>query len=167
MPTLWQRLLARRHSSGRRMGSSSLVHIFGRSSSSSLATRIIPRASDPVLAARGAGAGVFRVDLDANRNSGKISLVVLGDADHASFDNVTFVDDKDTILVTEDRGDMLHDQLNKLDSIWAYKLNRQHPERNIAARFVALGLDRVAGVRRKITSRPGCTCPRETARSTD
>ena len=99
---------------------------------------------DPVLAARGAWAGIFRVDLNANRDSGTISLVVLGDADHASFDNITFVDDKDTVLVTEDRGDMLHDQLNTLDSIWAYKLNRQHPDRNIAARFVALGLDRLA-----------------------
>jgi secreted PhoX family phosphatase len=100
--------------------------------------------SDPVLAARGAWGGVFRVDLNGNRNSGTISLVVLGDADHASFDNVTFVDDKDTILMTEDRGDGLHAQLNKLDSIWAYKLNTQHPDRNIAARFVALGLDRMA-----------------------
>jgi hypothetical protein len=48
--------------------------------------------------------------------------------------------------LAEDRGDTLHDQLNKLDSIWAYKLNRQHPERNIVTRFVALGLDTVAGV---------------------
>jgi len=56
------------------------------------------------------------------------------------------VDDKDTVLLAEDRGDTLHDQLNKLDSIWAYKLNRQHPERNIVARFVALGQDTVAGV---------------------
>jgi hypothetical protein len=96
------------------------------------------------LAARGAWGGIFRVDLNANRNNGTISLVVLGDADHASFDNVTFVDDKDTILVTEDRGDLLHDQLDKLDSIWAYKLNRQHPDRNLVARFVALGLDRMA-----------------------
>jgi hypothetical protein len=102
--------------------------------------------TDPVLAARGAWGGIFRVDLDANRQSGNISLVVLGDADHASFDNLTFADDKDTILVTEDRGDTLHDQLNKLDSIWAYKLNRQHPERNIVARFVALGQDSLAGV---------------------
>ena len=100
--------------------------------------------NDPVLAARGAWGGIFRVDLDGSRESGNISLVVLGDADHASFDNVTFVDDRDTILVTEDRGDGLHDQLNKLDSIWAYKLNRQHPERSLAARFVALGLDRLA-----------------------
>jgi hypothetical protein len=102
--------------------------------------------TDPVLAARGAWGGLFRVDLDASRETGHISLVILGDADHAAFDNVTFVDDKDTILLAEDRGDTLHDQLNKLDSIWAYKLNRQHPERNIVARFVALGQDTVAGV---------------------
>ena len=102
--------------------------------------------SDPVLASRGAWGGVFRVDLDGNHNTGHISLVVLGDTDHASFDNITFVDDRDTILVTEDRGDSLHDQLNKLDSVWAYKLNREHPERSSAARFVALGLDKLAGV---------------------
>ena len=102
--------------------------------------------TDPVLAARGAWGGLFRVDLDANRETGNISLVILGDADHASFDNITFVDDKDTILLAEDRGDTLHDQLNKLDSVWAYKLNRQHPEKNIVARFIALGLDQVAGV---------------------
>ena len=100
--------------------------------------------ADPVLASRGAWGGIFRVDLNASRNQGTISLVVLGDADHAAFDNVTFVDDRDTILVTEDRGDTLHDQLNTLDSTWAYKLNRQHPERNTVARFMALGLDRMA-----------------------
>jgi hypothetical protein len=102
--------------------------------------------TDPVLAARGAWGGIFRVDLDASRETGTISLVVLGDAHHASFDNLTFVDDKDTILVAEDRGDTLHDQLNRLDSIWAYKLNKQHPDRNLVARFVALGLDSLAGV---------------------
>ena len=101
--------------------------------------------AQPVLAERGAWGGVFRVDLDASGETGNISLVVLGDADHASFDNIMFADDRDTILVTEDRGDTLHDQLNKLDSVWAYKLNRQHPERSIVARFIALGLDRVAG----------------------
>jgi hypothetical protein len=102
--------------------------------------------TDPVLAARGAWGGIFRVDLDASRDTGNISLVVLGDADHAAFDNITFVDDRDTVLVAEDRGDSLHDQLNRLDSVWAYKLNRQHPERSIVARFIALGLDNLAGV---------------------
>ncbi len=81
---------------------------------------------------------------DRSRQIGTISLVVLGDADHASFDNLTFVDDKETILVAEDRGDTLHDQLNKLDSIWAYKLDKNHPTRNTVARFVALGLDPLA-----------------------
>jgi len=100
--------------------------------------------TDPVLAARGAWGGIFRVDLDRSRETGHISLLVLGDADHASFDNLTFVDDKDTILVAEDRGDTLHDQLNKLDSIWAYKLNTQHPEKSIVARFVALSQDPLA-----------------------
>src|SRR4030095_3280367 len=50
----------------------------------------------PVLAARGAWGGIFRVDLDASREAGNISLVVLGDADHASFDNITFLADKGT-----------------------------------------------------------------------
>jgi hypothetical protein len=100
--------------------------------------------TDPVLAARGAWGGIFHVDLGASRETGTISLLVLGDADHAAFDNVTFVDDKDTILVTEDRGDTLHDQLNKLDSIWAYKLNTQHPDRSLVTRFLALGQDQMA-----------------------
>ena len=100
----------------------------------------------PELATRGAWGGIFRVDLNASRETGNISLVVLGDADHAAFDNITFVDDRDTILLTEDRGDTLHDQLNKLDSIWAYKLNQQHPDRSIATRFVALGEDRMAPI---------------------
>src|SRR4030095_10816566 len=77
--------------------------------------------ADPVLAARGAWGGIFRVDLDRSRETGNISLVVLGDADHASFDNLTFVDDKDTILVAEDRGDTLHDPLNHVASVWGYK----------------------------------------------
>src|SRR6266542_4220559 len=100
--------------------------------------------TDPVLAARGAWGGIFRVDLDRSRETGQISLVVLGDADHASSDNLTFVDDKDTILVGEDRGDTLHDQLNKLDSIWAYKLNSQHPDQTLVTRFLALGQDQLA-----------------------
>jgi len=102
--------------------------------------------TQPALAARGAWGGIFRVDLDASRETGHISLVVLGDADHASFDNITFVDDRDTVLVAEDRGDTLHDQLNELDSIWAYKLNREHPDRSLVARFVALGEDRMAPI---------------------
>jgi len=100
----------------------------------------------PELAARGSWCGLFRVDLDASRDTGHISLVVLGDADHAAFDNITFVDSKDTVLLAEDRGDTLHDQLNKLDSIWAYRLKDSDPTKNVVSRFLALGQDIVAAV---------------------
>lgn len=93
----------------------------------------------PALAARGSWGGVFRVDLNHSRQTGTISLVVLGDATHAAFDNATFAD-RDVLLIGEDRGDTLHTQLNKLDSIWAYDVERP----NRVARLVALGQDRLA-----------------------
>lgn len=91
------------------------------------------------LVQRGSWGSIFRVDLDEDRESGTISIFVLGDADHASFDNMTFADDH-TILVGEDRGNTLHGQLNKLDSVWAYATDGSAPPR----RFVALGRDAVA-----------------------
>jgi hypothetical protein len=95
--------------------------------------------NQPELAARGAWGGIFRVDLNKSRDAGTISIVVLGDADHAAFDNATFADN-DVLLLTEDRGDILHNQLNKLDSVWAYDIH----DRLSSARLVALGLDRMA-----------------------
>jgi hypothetical protein len=83
------------------------------------------------LAQRGAWGGVFQLDLNKD-GSGKIKLIVLGDPVHNSFDNVTF-GDSNTLLVAEDRGDTLHDQLNTLDSIWAYPLtDLAHPLRLLA-----------------------------------
>ncbi len=73
------------------------------------------------LAQRGAWGGVFELD-ETTTNNGTIKMVALGDADHNSFDNITW-GDSNTFLVTEDRGDTLHDQLNALDSIWAYPMS--------------------------------------------
>lgn len=99
--------------------------------------------NQPALAARGSWGSIFRVDLAANRQTGIISIVVLGDAAHASFDNLTFAS-KDVLLAAEDRGDTLHAQLNTLDSIWAFNVN---PPFQTARRLVALGRDRLsAGV---------------------
>lgn len=92
------------------------------------------------LAARGAWGSIFRVDLDANRNTGRISIFVLGDREHNSFDNLTFTS-SNTLLAAEDRGDTLHEQLNTLDSIWAYNTNRTG---DAGIRFVALGRDRAS-----------------------
>ncbi len=79
--------------------------------------------NQPALAARGAWGSIFRADFPGNSDSGAVSIVVLGDADHAAFDNVAFAD-TGLLLTTEDRGDSLHRQLNKLDSIWAFDIRR-------------------------------------------
>lgn len=97
--------------------------------------------SNPDLAARGAWGGIFRVDLNKSLEKGTISIVVLGDEVHNSFDNLTFAD-KDTLLAGEDRGDTLHEQLNRFDSIWAYDVSGKHPA--APARLLALGRDRFA-----------------------
>ena len=154
MLTPWRKLQAPHHSNGRKTRSSSLVHTFRPFSSPSPAIRIIARAYDPVLAARGAWGGIFRVDLDASRETGNISLVVLGDADQ-----LRSIISRSRTIRTQSWwqkivATLLHDQLNKLDSIWAYRLNRENPARNIASRFLALGQDRLARrTRRQRTDR--------------
>src|SRR5262249_33319648 len=93
--------------------------------------------NQPALAARGAWGSIFRVDLDATFEVGSISIFFLGDADHSSFDNLAFARGN-ALLAAEDRGDKLHKQLNKLDSIWAFNLAKPGA---IPLRFLALGRD--------------------------
>jgi hypothetical protein len=88
------------------------------------------------LAQRGAWGGLFQFTLDKKQENGTIKNIVLGDATHNSYDNVTF-GDSNTVVTSEDRGDTLHDQLDTLDSAWAYPLtNLANP-----LRVVALGRD--------------------------
>jgi hypothetical protein len=87
--------------------------------------------SVPGLAARGAWGGIFQLDLDHKQDKGMIHLFAIGDADHNSFDNLVFGDSQ-TIITGEDRGDTLHDQLNTLDSLWAYPLSQTAPLRVVA-----------------------------------
>jgi hypothetical protein len=89
------------------------------------------------LALRGAWGSIFRVDFSGNSANGKISIFVLGDQFHSSFDNLAFTDER-ILLAAEDRGDTLHAQLNLLDSVWAYDV--RHPDEE-AVLFVALGRD--------------------------
>ena len=85
---------------------------------------------------RGAWGSIFRVDM-GNDGAGTIAISVLGDRDHASFDNLAFAD-KCTLLAAEDRGDTLHQQLDLLDSVWAYDIcNPGTPGK----RLLALGQD--------------------------
>lgn len=93
----------------------------------------------PALAARGAWGAIFRLDLSSGSNSAALSAFFLGDATHASFDNLTFADEL-TLLATEDRGDTLHDQLDALDSVWAFSILGPVSPR----RFIALGRDAIS-----------------------
>jgi hypothetical protein len=93
--------------------------------------------NQPALAARGAWGSIFKVHLSYDRSTGWINRYELGDADHAAFDNLAFLDGR-TLLAGEDRGDGLHTQLNKLDSIWAFDVNGSPSN---AKRFLALGRD--------------------------
>src|SRR5262249_50164963 len=92
------------------------------------------------LAARGAWGSIFRADFPGDNVIGTVSIVVLGDAAHASFDNLAFADEH-TLLAAEDRGDGLHAQLNRLDSVWAFDV--RGPELD-PRRFIALGRDAAA-----------------------
>src|SRR5262245_21054303 len=102
-----------------------------------------PTGQVPQLAARGAWGAIFRIDLrddDHGRHGdgdhdGKISIFILGDQDHTSFDNLAFAN-KHQLLAAEDRGDGLHQQLQKFDSVWAFDVRNGH-----AVRFIALGRD--------------------------
>jgi hypothetical protein len=111
-----------------------------------------PTGQEPELAARGAWGSLFRVDLnhEASKTGGKgkprddgvISLFVLGDQGHNSFDNVAFANEHQ-LLAAEDRGDTLHHQLNALDSVWAFDVDKRQPLPS-ARRFIALGRDALA-----------------------
>ena len=105
---------------------------------------------NPFLQARGSYGAIFRVDLsdqldgdhdhdDHGKKSGdgQISLFFLGDHNHNSFDNLAFAN-KHQLMATEDRGDLLHTELNTLDSVWAFDVRKPGKD---PIRFVALGRD--------------------------
>ena len=98
--------------------------------------------NQPALAARGAWGSIFRVDFPGDAETGLLSIVVLGTAEQASFDNLAFLNSH-TLLAAEDRGDTLHKQLNLLDSVWAFNVHSGsfHSSRSSSQRFIALGRD--------------------------
>jgi hypothetical protein len=70
-------------------------------------------------AAYGGFGGVFKLAQSApTANSGKLSLLYLGDVAHTGFDNCAFLS-KNQIVFVEDAGDALHGQRNALDSAYA------------------------------------------------
>jgi hypothetical protein len=96
----------------------------------------------PGAAERAAWGALLRVDLPkAGADAGTIKALVVGDQAHASFDNVTFLD-KRTVLLSEDRGETLHQQANALDSLWSFDITRPLDQINAdAKRMIAQGRD--------------------------
>jgi secreted PhoX family phosphatase len=96
---------------------------------------------------------LFRVDLREENfgkggskikplDDGMTSIFVLGDQLHNSFDNLAFANEHQ-VSVADDRGDTQHQQLNVLDSVWAFDVDRRQPLAS-AVRFIALGRDALA-----------------------
>jgi hypothetical protein len=96
----------------------------------------------PGAAERGAWGALLRLDLPkAGADAGTIKTIEVGDQTHASFDNVAFLD-KNTVLITEDRGDTLHQQANALDSLWSFDITKPLDKINAdAQRLEAQGRD--------------------------
>jgi len=96
----------------------------------------------PGAAERGAWGALLRVDMPkAGADTATVKALVVGDKTHASFDNVAFLD-KNTVLVTEDRGETLHQQLNALDSLWSFDITKSLDRINAdAKRLEAQGRD--------------------------
>jgi hypothetical protein len=96
----------------------------------------------PGAAERGAWGALLRVDMPkAGADTATVKAVIVGDQAHASFDNVTFLD-KRTVLLTEDRGETLHQQANALDSLWSYDITKSLSQINAdGKRLIAQGRD--------------------------
>jgi hypothetical protein len=96
----------------------------------------------PGAAERAAWGALLRIDMPkAGADTATVKALVVGDKTHASFDNVAFLD-KSTVLLTEDRGETLHQQLNALDSLWSYDITKSLDKINgDAKRLEAQGRD--------------------------
>jgi hypothetical protein len=80
-----------------------------------------------------------------NADTGKLSLVYLGDAAHSGFDNCAFVS-KNQIVFVEDAGDGLHSQRNALDSAYAVDVTVDYSTGAQPPRFLAEGRDASATI---------------------
>jgi hypothetical protein len=99
----------------------------------------------PGAAERGAWGAILRIDMPKpGADDAHVRAIEVGDATHASLDNVAFLD-SNTLLAAEDRGDTLHQQLNALDSLWSFDLTSSFGQINgTAERLLAEGRDPAA-----------------------
>jgi secreted PhoX family phosphatase len=89
--------------------------------------------------------GVFRIAQSApSADKGRLAIVFRGDVAHTGFDNLSFLDDKQ-LLVVEDGGDKLHTQRNAYDSAYVVDVTADYAS-NDPVRFLALSHDDMAAL---------------------
>jgi hypothetical protein len=90
----------------------------------------------------GGWTGIFKLaQRDPSDDHGTLSLFYKGDAQHAGFDNVTFIS-KNQITFVEDAGATLHQQRNALDNGWLFNVNTNYANpANQPTRWLAQGRD--------------------------
>jgi hypothetical protein len=95
-------------------------------------------------------------------DTGKLRVMFQGDAEHAAFDNISWLTGR-TVAVVEDRGDTFHGQGNgkqptALDSGWAIDANVDHSKTTAGVtRFLGEGRDASATVDSALLGTPGFT----------
>jgi hypothetical protein len=107
-------------------------------------------------AAFGGFGSLFKVTQESpSADEGRISLLFLGDAAHAGFDNVAFLD-RDHVVFVEDAGDTLHTQRNALDSAWMFDARLDYADpANRPVRLLAQGRDPSATTDSALSGSPG------------
>ena len=90
--------------------------------------------------------GIMRLtQKKASADTGRISLILRGDAAHTGFDNLSFLDGNN-LLITEDAGDSLHKARNLLDSLYMIDVTADYSGSANPVRVLAQGRDDMAAL---------------------
>ena len=98
--------------------------------------------------------GVFKLaQSKVEADKGRLSIVLRGDVAHTGFDNLSFLDDKQ-LLIVEDGGDKLHGQRNAYDSGYVIDVTADYSSKD-AVRFLAQARDDMATIDAGFSGQPG------------
>jgi hypothetical protein len=112
-------------------------------------------ADSPFNAGKGGWGSVFGLSQSSPQaDTGVLRMVYTGDATHAGFDNLSFLD-RDRLLVVEDAGDTLHTQRNALDSGYVVDVTHHYADGSTPIRFLAEGRDTSATLDSALAGTPG------------
>jgi hypothetical protein len=112
-------------------------------------------AQSPFNAGKGGWGSVFMLSQAApDADTGTLCLVYTGNAAHAGFDNLAFLD-RSRLLVVEDAGDTLHTQRNALDSGYVVDVTHDYADGSDPVRFLAEGRDASATIDSGLVGTPG------------